>query len=96
VTDERVKRVSEDLHDGLEAEGIDVLLDDRNARPGVKFKDADLLGIPIRVTVGPKGLGQDAVEVKLRRDRESEAVPVDQARRRVKELVTKLHDQLTA
>ena len=49
--------------------GVEVLLDDRDERPGVKFKDADLIGIPLRVTVGPKALARGAVEFKPRRDR---------------------------
>ena len=50
--EEQVMTMAEKLHDELEAKGIDVLLDDRDARPGFKFKDADLIGIPIRITVG--------------------------------------------
>lgn len=58
----------ERLYDALQKAGIDVILDDRDDRPGVKFKDADLIGIPYRVTVGPKGLAEGTVEVKRRRD----------------------------
>jgi prolyl-tRNA synthetase len=54
------------LYEALEAAGVEVLWDDRDERPGVKFKDADLIGIPIRVTVGSKGLASGAVELKLR------------------------------
>jgi prolyl-tRNA synthetase len=52
----------------LTARGVDVLIDDRDERPGVKFKDADLIGIPLRLTLGEKGLEAGAVEYKLRRD----------------------------
>ncbi|MCZ6543740.1 MAG: His/Gly/Thr/Pro-type tRNA ligase C-terminal domain-containing protein, partial [Planctomycetota bacterium] len=55
----------------LEAAGLDVLIDDRPERPGVKFKDADLIGCPIRLTVSDKTLAKDSVELKLRRERES-------------------------
>lgn len=58
----------ERLYEALQAQGIDVVLDDRDERPGVKFKDADLVGIPFRVTVGPKGLANGVVELKRRRD----------------------------
>ena len=56
------------LYEALLGQGIDVILDDRDERPGVKFKDADLIGIPYRVTVGPKGLADGVVELKRRRD----------------------------
>jgi len=55
------------IYEALQERGIDVILDDRDERPGVKFKDADLVGIPFRVTVGPKGLGDGVVELKGRR-----------------------------
>jgi prolyl-tRNA synthetase len=58
----------ERIYDALVAEKIDVILDDRDERPGVKFKDADLIGIPYRVTVGPKGIKAGTVELKRRAD----------------------------
>ena len=58
--------VAKELSEKLTAQNIEILLDDRDERPGVKFKDADLIGIPIRITVGPKGLAQGEVEVKIR------------------------------
>jgi len=54
------------------------LYDDRDERPGVKFKDADLLGMPIRLTVGPRTLKEDSVEVKLRREKDRELVKLDE------------------
>ena len=54
------------MHKQLEEAGIEVLMDDRDERPGVKFKDCDLLGIPIRVVVGPKTMGKGQAEVKKR------------------------------
>ena len=63
----------------LKAEGVEVLLDDRSVRPGVKFKDADLLGIPVRITVGSRGLKQGTVELKKRIDSESRDVPAAEA-----------------
>ena len=50
----------------MEAAGIDVIVDDRQERPGVKFKDADLIGFPVRVVIGAKGLANGGVEVKRR------------------------------
>ncbi len=61
-----VSQVAEKLYSDLLARGVDVLLDDRNDRPGVKFKDADLIGFPIRVGIGEKSLARGEVEVKLR------------------------------
>jgi len=56
------------IYEALRASGVDVILDDRDERPGVKFKDAELVGIPYRVTVGPKGLEHKQVELLRRRD----------------------------
>ncbi len=57
--------------------GIEMLLDDREATPGVKFNDADLLGLPIRLTIGPRSLKQGAVELKLRTETEARSIPLD-------------------
>jgi prolyl-tRNA synthetase len=64
------------LHDELCAAGVDVLLDDRDARPGVKFADADLLGVPVQLVVGAKGLARGVVERKVRRTGERDEVPL--------------------
>ncbi|MGB5375924.1 MAG: proline--tRNA ligase [Polyangiales bacterium] len=66
-----------EIYDALRTEGVEVLLDDRPERPGVKFKDADLLGIPFRITVGSRGLKQGTVELKKRTESESQDVPID-------------------
>ena len=66
--------------------GVDVLLDDRDERPGVKFKDADLVGFPIRVVVGAKSLKDGKVELSLRRDREKHLLTPDDAVARAVEL----------
>jgi len=70
VSDEKVRTTAEDIARRLEAVGFDVLLDDRDERPGVKFKDADLVGIPFRVTVGKK-VTEGMVEVVQRSTRET-------------------------
>lgn len=67
-----------EIYDALGAQGVEVLLDDRNERPGVKFKDADLLGIPVRITVGSRGLQQGTVELKKRAESESRDIPADE------------------
>jgi len=92
--DEEVARVSENIYQQLLGEGIDVLLDDRPMRGGVKFKDADLLGIPIRVTVGQKSLAEADVEIKLRCESENRKESVENATAKVVELVNKLKEQL--
>ena len=61
-------RAAQTLASGLTGAGADVLIDDRDERPGVKFKDADLIGVPVRVVIGPKTLEQGGAEVKHRRD----------------------------
>ncbi len=77
--DEKVSAIAEQLERDLEARGLDVFMDDREERPGVKFKDADLIGCPIRVVVGAKGLAKGGVEVKLRTSKNVEIVPVESA-----------------
>ena len=71
----------------LEALGIDTLLDDRDERPGVKFKDADLIGFPFRVVVGAKSLAKGGVEIKARTSREFQLASADQAAAKIAELV---------
>ncbi|GBD27728.1 Proline--tRNA ligase [bacterium HR30] len=90
--DDQQRKVAETLHDELEARGIEVLLDDREERAGVKFKDADLLGLPFRITVGGKGLARGVVELKTRRSKGAQEVTladaVDVVTRLVREALT--------
>ena len=81
---------AEELYGQLKAAGLDVLLDDRDERAGVKFNDADLIGIPIRLTVGSRGLANGQVEMKLRHENDRSDVPLDQVIERVKCEVKKL------
>ncbi len=76
--EEKTKRVTDEIYALLIDLGIDVLLDDRDARAGVKFNDADLIGIPLRITIGPKALKQNCVELKLRTESDSNLVPIDE------------------
>ncbi|MBO5775099.1 MAG: proline--tRNA ligase [Kiritimatiellae bacterium] len=71
--------VAQSLESALEEKGIDVIVDDRAERPGVKFKDADLIGFPVRVVVGTRGLSSGGVEIKRRRDDKSATVTVPPA-----------------
>jgi prolyl-tRNA synthetase family II len=75
------------LYDALVGEGIEVLLDDRDERPGVKFKDADLTGIPYRITVGPKGLKDGKVELVRRKTRQARPIDVQKAAKSVAETI---------
>ena len=82
--DDAVLATAKSLMEALEAAGVDVLWDDRDERPGVKFKDADLIGVPLRVTIGAKGLAAGSVEVKPRTEadpKKAELVPVADAAR---------------
>ena len=72
----KVAEVAEKLYADLEADGFEVLFDDRQESPGVKFNDADLLGIPLRVTVSPRTLEKDSVELKKRAEKDFEVVPL--------------------
>src|SRR3954469_5475890 len=76
---ERVREVADRLYAELTAAGIEVLYDDRDARPGVKFADAELLGIPHRLVVGERGLEAGKLESRGRRDTESQEFPLDDA-----------------
>jgi len=85
--DEKVRAAAEEIYAKLESQGVDVLFDDRDERPGVKFKDADLIGIPVRVVVGAKSLADGKVEISLRRDREKQLVEPGIAAERVASLL---------
>jgi prolyl-tRNA synthetase len=74
--DSEATTVAEKLYAELQAAGIDVLFDDRDRSPGIKFNDADLIGIPLRVTVAARGLKQQSVEVKRRDQKERELIPL--------------------
>ncbi|MFO7982846.1 MAG: proline--tRNA ligase [Desulfuromonadales bacterium] len=77
--DAAVRETSERLYAELMDAGVEVLLDDRDERPGIKFKDADLIGIPLRVTVGSRALKEGSVELQQRSSGERTMLPVDQA-----------------
>jgi len=77
VTDSQTMNVAERLYEALTAAGVDVLLDDRDQRAGAKFYDADLIGVPLRVVVGPRGLNKRELEIKWRWDDAPETIPLD-------------------
>jgi len=85
--DDAVREASEKLYAELQELGVEVLLDDRDERPGSKFKDADLIGLPLRITVGARGLEKGAVELQDRRSGERSDLPVADAARLLAERV---------
>ncbi len=89
-----VVTASEKIYRELSESGLDVLLDDRDLRAGVKFYDADLLGTPVRVTVGMRNLKAGQVEMKLRLEKESSQVPVQEAPACIKQKVKELYDSI--
>jgi len=93
--DDEVAKVAEGIYQELLAAGIEVLYDDRIMRGGVKFKDADLIGIPIRLTIGKRSVGEGNIEVKLRRDSDGDKVGIEQAASKAIELVGSLKAELS-
>jgi prolyl-tRNA synthetase len=83
----RILEAADSLYTELEAQSLEVLYDDRDESTGVKFNDADLLGIPLRVTISPRTLDKDSAELKWRSDKESELVPLKEAVTKIKELI---------
>ena len=83
-----VLETAEKLYAQLEAEGVEVLYDDRQESPGIKFNDADLLGIPLRITLSPRTLQNNSVELKWRSKQESELVPLEDVVAKLKEIIS--------
>jgi prolyl-tRNA synthetase len=89
-----VAEAAEKLYRVLQEKGLDVLLDDRDLRAGIKFKDADLLGTPLRVTVGTRNLKEQKVEIKLRTEAESTLIPLQEASAIITEKLDDLYDSI--
>ncbi|MCK4262212.1 proline--tRNA ligase, partial [bacterium] len=79
--------VADNLYNQLTREGVEVILDDRDERAGVKFNDADLIGIPLRLTISPKRVAEKKVEIKRRRDGKEFLVDIEQAVEKLEELI---------
>jgi len=86
--EDNVQNAAKSLYDALWAAGVETLWDDRDERPGVKFKDADLIGIPLRVTIGAKNLGGGNIELKKRGDKQNELTLVSDAAKTIRERVS--------
>ncbi len=87
VKDAAVREAAETIYNDLQAQGVDVLIDDRDERPGVKFNDADLIGFPVRVVVGGKGLAEGVAEIKQRSEEQPTKIPLADVTSRVKGLL---------
>jgi prolyl-tRNA synthetase len=96
VTQEDVMQAAVQLHDELSAAGVDVLLDDRDQRAGVKFKDADLIGFPLRVVIGGRSLKEGKLEIKWRWESEPTLIPLEGAAAALAELVRQAREQPSA
>ena len=83
----QVAEAAANLYTELEAQGLEVLFDDRNESPGIKFNDADLLGIPFRLTISPRTLEKNSAEVKKRSEKEFQLLPLEGIAGRLRELV---------
>ena len=83
-------KIAEDIYNELKKQGVDALLDDRKDRAGVKFKDADLIGYPLRITVGPKAVDEDSVELKIRRNGDMTVTTREEAAAKAVELLAAL------
>ncbi|MCJ7546342.1 MAG: His/Gly/Thr/Pro-type tRNA ligase C-terminal domain-containing protein, partial [Deltaproteobacteria bacterium] len=86
--DAEVMKAAEEIYRTLSEKGAEVLLDDRDERPGVKFKDADIIGIPLRLTVGEKNLKQGKVEIKQRGTDEVTVVDLKEASERIMAMIS--------
>ena len=87
---DEVNKTSEELYDTFQEMGIEVLLDDRNERAGVKFNDADLIGIPLRITVGSRSLENNVLEVRNRQTGEDFEINIDNYKEEIKKLLSEL------
>jgi prolyl-tRNA synthetase len=76
---ETVRNAAQGIYDALSAKGIDVMLDDRDTRPGIMFADWELIGVPLRITVGDRGLKDGVVEIQARRQDQAAKVPLGDA-----------------
>ena len=91
VKDELSSQMAEEVYSNLLKAGIEAAIDDRKERPGVKFKDADLIGYPVRIVIGPKTLTEKQIEIKIRKTGEVMSLPLnDDYVKAIKELLLKL------
>jgi prolyl-tRNA synthetase len=94
--DPQLMRAGEAIERDLQAENVELLYDDRNESPGVKFADADLMGMPIRLTLGKRSLAQQVVEIRLRQSGESRNVPLTSLVAEIKREIARLMGEIEA
>jgi prolyl-tRNA synthetase len=87
VTSKKVKEISEEIYSNLVKSGYDVLYDDRDISAGIKFKDADLVGIPIQIIIGEKNAKKHIVEIKTRKDHSLIKVKTSEVKKSLKQLI---------
>jgi prolyl-tRNA synthetase len=85
--DKAIREAADGLYEELQRTGVEVLLDDRDERPGVKFKDADLIGVPLRVTIGAKGLEKGRIELRRRLDGKTDEIAVAQSAQKLQSVL---------
>ncbi len=85
--DNETMKICDGIYNSIESAGLDVAIDDRDERPGVKFKDADLMGFPYKVVIGPKGLKEGKIEIKSRRTGEIQLIAMNEAVSFLKNLI---------
>jgi len=90
IKEKKIKDTAFNLYQSLLMQGFEVLIDDRNERPGIKFKDADLIGIPIRITVGAKVMESNQIDIKVRKTGKIELVEMEQVANRIERIVREL------
>ena len=90
--DDALMEVSERLYKEMKQAGVDVLLDDRKDRAGVKFKDADLIGYPVRITVSKNTIESGEVELRIRKDGSTSTLKIDEVSTSVQGLLRLLKD----
>jgi len=91
----RAQETAEKIYSDLQTAGIEVLYDDRDESPGVKFNDADLIGLPIRITVSERALAQAGVELKLRREQSKVIVPLEEIVVRLRAVIQSLQEEIS-
>jgi prolyl-tRNA synthetase len=84
-----IAETAEKLYKDLTSKNVEVLFDDRNESPGVKFNDADLLGIPLRLTISPRTMESQSVEVKWRNEKQTQLLPLEGLASKIKGLLRK-------
>lgn len=92
--DEECKAYADNLYETLQNKGIEVIYDDRKARPGAMFADADLLGVPVRVVVSPRNMGEGVVEISTRDKSIQQKTPTADAVTEVENIIAQLKEQI--